>query len=154
MNTSRWGRPLWIFLHTFCEKIKPDVFLQKKEKVLSLIYNLLQSLPCPNCQKDTNKYLKKHKLLHVNTKEECIQFLFDLHNYVNIKLNKPEFINRQIYAKQSFKHIYNVFQKYYQNYQGSLFISLESTYRRNICNLVTEYINNNMDDFNLNSSSS
>lgn len=147
MNTSRWGRPLWIFIHTFCEKIKADIFTQKREKILSLIYSLLQSLPCSTCQKDTNKYLKKHNLHHVKTKEQCIQFMCDFHNHVNMKLGKPTYTNLKIYSQQSFTHIYNVFIRYYKNYRSSMFISLESNYRREVCNHLIEYIHNNRNDF-------
>ena len=147
MNTSRWGRPLWSFLHTFCEKIKPDVFTQKREMILSLLYGLLQSLPCPTCQKDTNKYLKKHNLFHLRTKEQCIHFFLDFHNHVNIKLNKPKHTDLEIYSKQSFLHTYHTFCRYYKNYRSSLFISIESISRREACHYVTNYIDNNMDDF-------
>ena len=115
MNTSRWGRPLWIFLHTFCEKIKPDVFTQKREMILSLIHGLLQSLPCPTCQKDTNKYLKKYNLFQIRTKEQCIHYLFTFHNHVNVKLGKPEYNNLKIYSKQSFQHIYSALIRNYEN---------------------------------------
>ena len=147
MNTSRWGRPLWIFLHTFCEKIKPDIFTQKREKILSLLNSLLRSLPCPTCQKDTNQYLKRHNLFHIRTKDQCIQFFFNFHNHVNIKLKKPEYTDLEVYSKQSFQHIYNVFLRYYKNYRSSLFISLESMSRRESCHYVIEYIDNNRDDF-------
>ena len=147
MNTSRWGRPLWIFLHTFCEKIKPDVFTQKREMILSLIHGLLQSLPCPTCQKDTNKYLKKYNLFQIRTKEQCIHYLFTFHNHVNVKLGKPEYNNLEIYSKQSFQHIYGAFIRYYKNYRSSLFISLESISRRESCQRVTEYIDKNRNDF-------
>jgi hypothetical protein len=147
MNTSRWGRPLWIFLHTFCEKIKPDVFTQKRETILSLVDGLLKSLPCPTCQKDTNTYLKRHNLFHVRTKDQCIKYLFDFHNHVNVRLGKPEYTYLEIFSKQSFQHIYNAFLKYYKNYRSSMFISIESTYKREVCNRVAEYIDNNTHDF-------
>ena len=147
MNTTRWGRPLWIFLHTFCEKIKNEVFIQKKEFILSLIHSMLTSLPCPTCQKDTNHYLKRHNIFQLKTKEHCIQYLIDFHNHVNIKLGKPVYTDSGIYSKQSFRYIYNVFIQYYKNYRSSMFISIESTYRREVCNRVTDYINNNMRDF-------
>lgn len=147
MNTSRWGRPLWLFLHTFCEKIKSEVFIQKKEFILSLIHGLLKSLPCPTCQKDTNNYLKKHNLFRIKTKENCIRYLVDFHNHVNNKLGKPVYTDLEIYSRQSFRHIYNVFIKYYKNYRSSMFISIESTSRRDVCNRVIEYINSNISDF-------
>ena len=84
-----WNRPLWIFIHTVCNKIPDD-----KEHV-SLLYNYLKKLcigiiPCHYCRKDATNYITKHNIAH-DDKTSLILYFFNFHNHVNNKLKKRRF---------------------------------------------------------------
>lgn len=87
MNSYIWGSLAWHFLHcitlTSPEKIKTDTYY-------TLFKNLGDILPCSVCQNHYKNHLKKLPL-----KDSCIGrnqlslWLFNLHNIVNISLDKP-----------------------------------------------------------------
>ena len=57
--TKVWGPITWELLHTFTYKINENYFINNRKTVLMIIYNILASLPCPECS-EHSKALRAH----------------------------------------------------------------------------------------------
>lgn len=86
--TTEWGNACWDLFHA------TTVNLKEKDKhlipeILCLIYNICNNLPCPTCTEHaiyTFKYLKRER---IKTKENLINCIWQFHNKVNERTNKP-----------------------------------------------------------------
>jgi hypothetical protein len=147
MNTKRWGTPLWLFIHLFCNLIHDSFFIEKRTHVLQLLHSLLNTLPCPYCDKDTQIYLKKHDLFRVRTKTDLIQYFFDFHNHVNRKLKKSEFFDKNMYNKKDIHYTIQLFKTYYMNYISYPMISVQNTIRRDCSHSIVHFIERHKSHF-------
>lgn len=86
-----WGPALWMILHSSTERIGFVVLrkLPEEEKRIwiSLLNSLRFSIPCPSCKLHYNMYLSKNPIYSF-TRESIRQWLFKLHNEVNIRLKR------------------------------------------------------------------
>ena len=85
--TKVWGPITWELLHTFTYKINENYFINNRKTVLMIIYNILASLPCPECSEHSINIYRLNVKKIVN-KKTFIEFIFLLHNSVNTKLKK------------------------------------------------------------------
>lgn len=90
-SKSRWSIPTWFLFHGIAEKIDENFFLKNKIKVLSFFRTICGNLPCPICTTHASGYIKREKLMGINTKKDLINFFFKMHNWVNKRLNKKIF---------------------------------------------------------------
>lgn len=89
---AKWSIPTWYLFHGLAEKININFFNEEKETILKFYQLICNSLPCPICQHSAKLYLKKEKFhTVVKTKEDLINFIYKMHNWVNKKLKKKEF---------------------------------------------------------------
>ena len=112
IDITIWGNTVWFLFHTLAHKIKESDFNELKNDIIYVIKTISTHLPCPECSKDAFNELNKIKFDNINSKEELKLFLFNFHNHVNRKLNKPIFEKSQLddkYSKANFKAIYNNF---------------------------------------------
>jgi hypothetical protein len=91
-SKHHWGTKLWGYIHT----ITIVNYDQKQNKitnqhVLNILYSIKNIIPCSKCINDYNLFLER--LLYTDLSQPMILFYWsvDLHNYVNSKLNKPQF---------------------------------------------------------------
>jgi hypothetical protein len=86
---KEWGPAAWNFMHavTFTMPDRPSE-LQKKE-YLDFFLSIPNVLPCPSCRVHLGALYKKMPP-NVNSRKECIQWLIDAHNDVNVRTGKPE----------------------------------------------------------------
>lgn len=101
MSSKEWGNITWMFFHTLAHQIKENKFFEIKNKVINIIFNTCNHLPCPICSEDSKNILKKSFRNNIKTKQHFIEFLRQFHNIVNIKLEKKTFSQDEI------KDIYN-----------------------------------------------
>ena len=83
MNTNAWGPCAWRWLHslTFTPSTKSE------EKYRTLLFQLLQFIfPCKYCRMSYSRFIKDNP---TKTGENRQKWLFDIHNLVNNKLDKP-----------------------------------------------------------------
>ena len=90
-DNKTWGNNTWYLFHTIAHKIKDSSFLDIKEDLIFIIKNICSNLPCPECSKDATEKLNKVNFNLINSKQEFKVLLFNFHNSVNKKLNKPLF---------------------------------------------------------------
>lgn len=91
MNTAIWGPPLWRILHglsaTFTPRTEKDVELMDV-----FIRNLQAVLPCVFCRDSLLHFLSDNirDVKESARKGELDEWMYDLHNLVNDKLNKQQ----------------------------------------------------------------
>jgi len=116
-----WSIPTWYLFHGLAEKINVNFFNRERETILKFILLICRSLPCPICQQHATSYLKKEKFVQViKTKEDLINFLYNMHNWVNKRLKKKEYkksdleMYKRINIKQCIKlWVQRFFRTYY-----------------------------------------
>lgn len=107
-----WGNTVWFLFHTLAHKIKESDFDELKNDIIYLVKIVSTNLPCPDCSQDAAYELNKVNFDNINSKEELRLLLFNFHNHVNRKLNKPIFELSELdnkYSKANIKAIYNNF---------------------------------------------
>ena len=107
MSKELWGNTVWYLFHTMAEKIKEEEFLNNKTSIIEIIKLICYVLPCPECSSHASDIIKNINFTNMNNKEELKTFLFNFHNDVNKRLNKPIYNkdNLNIYKKANFNII-------------------------------------------------
>jgi hypothetical protein len=105
-----WGNNVWNLFHTIAHKIKEDRFEFHKNNIIYILENICNTLPCPECSKDASDMLKKVNFSQINTKNDFKLLIFNFHNAINAKLNKPQFDFNELdnrYCKANIDILYN-----------------------------------------------
>ena len=112
-----WGPNIWYIVHGISYKISNENFLKYKNEFIELIKLLFTNLPCPDCSKDASDKLNKTNFDNMLSKDDMIKYLFDFHNHVNKKTNKPTFLYEKlnIYEKINLNNINNNILIIYNN---------------------------------------
>lgn len=116
--SKRWGTPTWLFFHIYVEKISPEYYNSNHKKCINIIKLICNNLPCPYCREDAVKYITKtNPIDNMITRDLLRVYLFNFHNWVNKKLNKPIFLSEKLekYKKGVFINAYKYFcQEFYK----------------------------------------
>lgn len=113
-----WGNNVWYLFHTLAYKIKESNFNELKNDIVFIIKTVSTNLPCPECSQDSAIQLNKVQFDNITSKEELKLLLFNFHNYVNKKINKPQFELSQLdikYSKANINALYNNFIKIFNS---------------------------------------
>lgn len=83
-----WGPITWAYLHllTFLYPSKPTE--KDKAQIKKNFQDVAESLPCENCKSHFSEELKNIDK-HNNSMNQLSQWLVEVHNSVNKRLNKP-----------------------------------------------------------------
>lgn len=88
---SRWtqffGPCTWKLLHSVSFTFPDNPSEEQKENYLAFIHALSKVLPCPECQRDMQEYIRE-KTVDVSSRSKFSTWCVDFHNYVNKKLGK------------------------------------------------------------------
>ena len=89
MGTDIWGPSTWHFLHTVAYSY-PSNPTQNDINNYFNFYNKIQYiLPCSRCREGYSNLIKEYPI-KLDSKDNLIYWLINIHNKVNQKLNKPE----------------------------------------------------------------
>ena len=105
-----WGNNVWNLFHTIAHKIKEDRFEFHKNNIIYILENICNTLPCPDCSKDATELLKRVNFSQINNKADFKLLIFNFHNAINTKLNKPLFDFNELdnrYSKANIDILYN-----------------------------------------------
>lgn len=105
-----WGNNVWNLFHTIAHKIKEDRFEFHKNNIIYILENICNTLPCPDCSKDATDMLKRVNFSQINNKADFKLLIFNFHNAINTKLNKPLFDFNELdnrYSKANIDILYN-----------------------------------------------
>lgn len=142
-----WGKALWIFLHTFSEKIQCDFFKKERDTILSLIIELMNNIPCDNCRSHAIKYLKQNNFRRIQSKVELKNFFFTFHNQINVKKNRNLFHNYDIYKTYSVQKVMSYFRTYFVHYRSNKMLFIHNKKRSDVGTKMIAFVNNNLNYF-------
>ena len=118
MSKKDWGNISWILMHSLAQKVTENKFLNCKQILIRIIFDICNNLPCPDCREHANKLLKSSNINNISNKNQLISFLCEFHNIVNKKLKKPtkniEEVEKQ-YSKAKLNMIVITFFKVYNS---------------------------------------
>lgn len=118
MSKKDWGNISWILMHSLAQKVIENKFVNCKQILIKIIFDICNNLPCPDCREHANKLLKSSNINKISNKKELISFLCEFHNIVNKKLKKPtkniEEIEKQ-YSKAKLNIIVVTFFRVYNS---------------------------------------
>lgn len=89
MSKKDWGNISWILMHSLAQKVTENNFINSRQILIRIIFDICNNLPCPDCRADANKLLKTSNINNISNKKQLISFLCEFHNIVNKKLKKP-----------------------------------------------------------------
>ena len=89
MEPTVWGPSAWIFLHSITLDYPEHPSEEDKSQTKQFFESIGNVLPCPVCREHYNKNIQETPI-QLNTKEELVHWLIDIHNKVNQITNKKE----------------------------------------------------------------
>ena len=107
----KWGEPVWFFLHTMAEKVKPERFAIIRVELLQLITSICVNLPCPMCSKHAATYLANTNINLIQTKEQLIEFFYTFHNEVNKRKGVAQFPRELLREKYTRANTINIIKQ-------------------------------------------
>ena len=145
-----WAAITWIFMHSFAYKINNTYYKNNKNIACNLITYICSNLPCPVCRNHAILYLRNNNIRLCNTKEQFINYIWNFHNSVNIRLGKQILSKEdcdELYSRCNFEIICPIFFKEFQRpyYFGR---TMNSWQRRNASEKIKKYLYYNWKHFN------
>lgn len=89
MKSKEWGPKGWLFLHLLAERYPDKASKKLSIKMSKMIKVLRYTLPCIYCRNNLTTHLKKVRC-GATGKSSLRNFLWELHNMVNLNLDKPQ----------------------------------------------------------------
>ena len=151
MLIQEWGNATWFLFHTLSYKLK-DNETQHAPILLKKFVYICNNLPCPICRDDATGMLKTSMITLVKTKYDLIRFMWQFHNLVNKKLNKPimsyeEHIDK--YSQANTLKIVKYYQRILSKPSNNSKAMLDSFKRKDNVDDTINYIQENLHRFNL-----
>lgn len=112
VNIQTWGNNIWYLFHTIAHKIKEQEFNNVKEDLIYILKTICSNLPCPECSSDATNLLNKVNFNNINSKQDFKLLIFNFHNHINKKLNKPEFDINNLDNKYKHANIHNLISNF------------------------------------------
>ena len=130
MSPSYWGPNTWVFMHTLAAKIKEESFLIIGPNLISVIIQICNNLPCPECAQHAKEFWAKVKTANIKNKTDLINLLYVFHNLVNKRRKTFQFRYDSLnyYDKKNVIETYNAFARTF-NTRGNLQLINDSFHR-------------------------
>lgn len=148
----KWGQPTWFLFHMLAEKIKEEHFLNIKNELIKIIFDICQNLPCQTCATHATEYLSKSKIYSIQTKQEFKEFFFHFHNDVNTRKNYYLFDRNELdskYAAAKWTPIINYFIYYFTDSHKNVRLISEDMYRQKLAKNIKEWLIYKQSYFNI-----
>lgn len=98
MDPKIWGPPGWLFLHTLTFNYPNNPTKEEKENYHTFFDSLKNVIPCPICKGHYSNNLKTNPI-KLDSKDELIEWLFDIHNLVNKFKGEKVYSHEELYDK-------------------------------------------------------
>lgn len=106
MDNKIWGPNFWFTLHTVTLGYPDNPTYVDKRRFNDFFVSVQYILPCVKCREHYSNHLSNFPIsVSLDNKESLVKWLFNLHNQVNISLNKP--IMEYSAFKEKYRKIYN-----------------------------------------------
>ena len=133
MQKSVWGPATWKLIHCIPIKanknIKPEEFNELKQ----ILTRIMSNLPCPYCTSHAISYLSTTNYKSIQNLNDLILYLFNFHNSVNIRINKPLITfeeHNTIYNDMNLVNTVQTFINIYQKNTNSVTMMLYNFHRK------------------------
>ena len=147
MKTSEWGPVTWLFLHVLVEKIIDSKFSSCRNDILTMIAAIINILPCPFCRQWAIDYIKTHPINVCQTKPQLKHYIYQIHNAVNAKLNKPLAEENYLETYKQYK-LTSVYYYFINFYTKSRFSKLDYGFTKTLAiNNIKQTLVNNTNNF-------
>jgi hypothetical protein len=113
---QKWGNATWYLFHIIAEKMTDDIFNKESVNLIGLLRQICNTLPCPDCANHATKYFQKVNFDLIKNKEDFKIFIFDFHNQVNTRVNKPKFTIEELNNKYKNTNLKNSIHFFINNY--------------------------------------
>lgn len=91
MSPSVWGPIFWNTMHIVSLGYSHAPTQEEKASAIAFYKSLVHMIPCPICKTHYSQFLQDIPVEKaVTNRNDLIQWVFDLHNKVNVQLGKPE----------------------------------------------------------------
>ena len=150
MLIQEWGNATWFLFHTLSYKLK-DIESNHAKELLYLFVGICRNLPCPVCREDANKMLNGSNTPAVTTKSDLIRFMWQFHNLVNDKLDKPKITlkeHNEKFAKANTNSVVKFYIHTMSKNANNSTAMLDSFKRQDNTREFTDYIRVNSYRFN------
>ena len=121
MVPNIWGPPAWLFLHSITFNYPKNPSENDKNNYNTFFNSLKYVIPCPICKEHYAKNLLKLPI-RLNTRDDLIRWLIDIHNSVNKSNNKPVLSYQEVYDK--YDKLYNQTDDFFNDNKLKICIAL------------------------------
>jgi len=105
MDPTRWGPKLWFFMHTLSFNYPENPTQNDKINIKNFFENLKYLIPCETCRIHYNEHTNKLPIdNYLDSKQNLIIWVTNLHNAVNESIGKPIWSLEQV-----IEHYSNIF---------------------------------------------
>ena len=106
MEPNIWGKHAWVFLHSISMNYPDKPSISDKKNYKDFFENLKFILPCEVCKKHYSQHIHKNPIENaLKSKNDLVEWVINVHNQVNISLNKPTMTFDQVI--EYYKKLYN-----------------------------------------------
>ena len=104
MNPKFWGPHAWVFLHSVTMNYPKNPSQQDKQKYRDFFKSMERVLPCEKCAFHYSKHIDEFPIdPALESRDTLVRWLIQIHNEVNISLNKPEYTYEQVIEEYRYK---------------------------------------------------
>lgn len=97
MDPKIWGPHQWFMMHTISFTYPETPSPHDKRVYHDYFASLKEVLPCDACKKHYNTFFLQHPIgPHLDRRKDLVQWVIDIHNFVNKNINKPELTTQQV----------------------------------------------------------
>jgi hypothetical protein len=144
----KWAEPTWLFFHSFAQKVKEDFYRRYHAECGKMFSGICNELPCPVCRDHATVYFAKN-FKNINSKEKLIEFFFNFHNYVNLRIRKEK-ADRSILEKYKLTVFPKIIKYFLDNFKANSIVSRDFSNqlsRRNLIKNVRNWFKKNYRGF-------
>jgi len=145
MSNKEWGNITWKLFHTLAAQINEEKFPEVRAKLINIVIRTCKNLPCPFCADHaSNHVLKRCYINNIKTKAHFIEFLRQLHNIVNIKLQKKTFTMNEIndmYTSVNLRSTIHEFIRLYSVQYHNMRLMVNNMHRRQFLKDLIQELN-------------
>jgi hypothetical protein len=97
MEPKIWGPFMWFILHIISFNY-PDTPSPFDKDAYRDFFNALKNvIPCDQCKKHYTRHLQDYPITpHLDSKKSLIEWMIQIHNLVNVSLNKKQFTTEEV----------------------------------------------------------
>ena len=146
--SSKWGPPIWRFIHCLIENIREEEFHTMGPVVFGLIKQICKTLPCPLCSTHATQFLSTVRFQHIHSKNDLIYLLYIFHNTVRKRKKQSIFSDKDLVQYKSY-NLFRCFNDFVNAYktQGNMKLMADNFSRDITVRQIKQFLVKNKNNF-------